>query len=182
MALVATVFAATGFAFAASIPDSKGVIHGCFKNKGGNLRLVKGNKCKAKETAISWNQTGKRGLPGSAKAYAYVDPTACPSGVCTPTHAKNITAVRHDTPGRYCVTAAGFNQANSFQIAGVDYRTTAAPEGNASAMSDSKSLGCNQLGHTGEVEVFTQRIPGGPSPSSQSASPADDVGFWIVYL
>jgi hypothetical protein len=65
MAFVAMVLAAGGFAFAA-IPDSKGVIHGCYQKKKGTLRVVSSeSKCKKKrEKAISWNQKGATGGPG----------------------------------------------------------------------------------------------------------------------
>jgi hypothetical protein len=60
----------------ASIPDSNGVIHGCYANKGGGLRVIDtgtGQSCHAnKETMLSWNQsgpTGATGLPGPSDAY-----------------------------------------------------------------------------------------------------------------
>jgi len=57
----------------ASIPDSNGTIHGCYNKALGSLRVIdpashdplKG-KCLGSETAISWNQTGPAGPPGSA--------------------------------------------------------------------------------------------------------------------
>jgi len=59
----------------ASIPDVKGVIHGCFANKDGGLRVVdpgSGGACDSKkETPLSWNQagpTGSTGLKGSTGA------------------------------------------------------------------------------------------------------------------
>jgi hypothetical protein len=64
MAAVAVVVAAGGVALAA-IPDSSGVIHSCYRNGNGRLRVVESvTDCKKKETAISWNRRGPRGLPG----------------------------------------------------------------------------------------------------------------------
>jgi len=49
-----------GFAYA-SIPDSAGVIHACYKNSGGSLRVIDsdvGQQCAGNETALSWKQGG----------------------------------------------------------------------------------------------------------------------------
>ena len=66
-------FAVAGFALCAgiayaSIPDSGGVIHGCYANKDGNLRVIdtgSGGACDAKkETPLNWNQKGPTGARG----------------------------------------------------------------------------------------------------------------------
>ena len=52
----------------AAIPDSAGVIHGCYTNKGGLLRVIDpstGVKCTSLETALSWNQQGPKGATGA---------------------------------------------------------------------------------------------------------------------
>jgi hypothetical protein len=52
----------------ASIPDSNGLIHGCYANRGGGLRVIDtgaGENCHAsKETPLSWNQSGLPGATG----------------------------------------------------------------------------------------------------------------------
>src|SRR6516162_3032434 len=53
----------------ASIPDSGGVIHGCFKNASGQLRVfdpaaTKPEPCTKAESALDWNQTGRQGPQG----------------------------------------------------------------------------------------------------------------------
>jgi hypothetical protein len=50
----------------ASIPDASGVIHGCYKKKNGQLRVVKSDdsQCRPSEKPISWSQTGPQGPPG----------------------------------------------------------------------------------------------------------------------
>ena len=53
---------------AGAIPDSGGVIHGCYLNKIGTLRVIDsaaGGQCSSLETAIQWNQTGPQGPVGS---------------------------------------------------------------------------------------------------------------------
>jgi Collagen triple helix repeat (20 copies) len=55
-----------GVAFAA-IPDSSGVIHGCYQKNVGNLRVIDpsaGDNCRPSEIAISWSQTGPQGPTG----------------------------------------------------------------------------------------------------------------------
>jgi len=65
-ALVAVVvgLAVGGIAYA-SIPDSHGVIHGCYQN-GGNLRVIDSStgSCRPSEVALNWNQTGPTGERG----------------------------------------------------------------------------------------------------------------------
>jgi hypothetical protein len=50
----------------ASIPDSSGVIHGCYGNVVGFLRIIDSDSqsCLPYEKAISWSQTGPQGPPG----------------------------------------------------------------------------------------------------------------------
>lgn len=60
------VVLAGGAAYAA-IPDSNGVINGCYQKKVGNLRVIDssaGQSCRHSEVPISWSQTGPQGPPG----------------------------------------------------------------------------------------------------------------------
>ena len=57
---------AGGAAFAA-IPDSSGIINGCYQKNVGNLRVIDtsaGDSCRPSEVAISWSQTGPQGPKG----------------------------------------------------------------------------------------------------------------------
>jgi hypothetical protein len=52
-----------------SIPDSNGVIHGCYKNGNGRLSVIDTNasqNCKSDQTPLNWNQTGPQGPVGPA--------------------------------------------------------------------------------------------------------------------
>jgi len=64
--LVSAGVGAAAFAIAqAAIPDSNGVIHGCYAHHDGSLRVVDDpTTCKHNETALSWNQTGPQGAQG----------------------------------------------------------------------------------------------------------------------
>jgi hypothetical protein len=74
MATIAVFVAFGGGAYAAisSIPGPDGVIHGCYKKKKGNLRVVAARKkCSHSERALSWNQVGRQGpqgIPGAPGA------------------------------------------------------------------------------------------------------------------
>jgi hypothetical protein len=50
----------------AAIPDSGGVIHGCYQKNVGNLRVIDpaSDSCRPSEIAITWSQTGPQGIPG----------------------------------------------------------------------------------------------------------------------
>src|SRR5262245_38049663 len=51
----------------AAIPDSSGVIHGCYGKSGGQLRVIdsaKSTACAKTELALNWNQTGPQGPQG----------------------------------------------------------------------------------------------------------------------
>jgi hypothetical protein len=72
--VIAGLALGAGIAYA-SIPDSGGVIHGCYANKDGSLRVIdtgSGGACDSKkETLLNWNQkgpTGARGPTGPAGA------------------------------------------------------------------------------------------------------------------
>jgi len=78
VALVVVVLglAAGGIAYA-SIPDSSGVIHGCYAKINGQLRVIDtdaGGKCTSGEKSLSWNQTGPQGPPGVLGFYTRFGP------------------------------------------------------------------------------------------------------------
>ena len=76
IALVVGVGVAAGGIAYASIPDSSGVIHGCYQ-KNGNLRVIDstGKGCTTSEKPLSWNQTGPSGLTGSTGLTGATGPT-----------------------------------------------------------------------------------------------------------
>ena len=68
LAVVAVALAAGGVAYA-SIPDSSGVIHGCYITGTGQLRVYDSQsstakKCGSNEKPLNWNQTGPQGPAG----------------------------------------------------------------------------------------------------------------------
>ena len=65
LAVAAVAAGASTFAYA-SIPDGSGVIHGCYKTNGGDLRVIdtSSSACKSSETALDWGQVGPQGVQG----------------------------------------------------------------------------------------------------------------------
>jgi hypothetical protein len=81
----------------ATIPESSGVIHGCYA-KNGALRVVDrvaGDSCRSNETALDWNQQAGAG----AVAYAHVVvPPGTGEGVLDAASSKGVDGIRffHD--------------------------------------------------------------------------------------
>jgi hypothetical protein len=95
--LLATLIAA-GAAFGiatavqAAIPDAHGVIHGCYDNVNGNLRVIdpSSSRCKTGETALKWSQTGPQGPAGPQGPPGAQGPPG-PAGSPGPTGAQGPT-------------------------------------------------------------------------------------------
>jgi len=64
LAAVAVIATVGGVAYA-SIPDSSGVIHGCY-DSGGNLKVVQTVPCPKRYTPLAWSQAGPTGPAGPA--------------------------------------------------------------------------------------------------------------------
>jgi hypothetical protein len=68
--VAAAIAVASGGIAAASIPDSSGVIHGCYgtgANPSAALRVIdtaQGATCSKNENSLTWNQTGPKGDKG----------------------------------------------------------------------------------------------------------------------
>jgi hypothetical protein len=123
---------------------------------------------------------GQTGAPGTARAYAMIDPRTCTTtaGSCTLIRAKNVVAARrspNNPTGFYCVTTGpGIDrQADGF-MAGVVWDLTQGPEGNASAMAMDDPPPTAAQVCPGDFTVVTERITSG------TTNFATDVGFWFA--
>jgi Collagen triple helix repeat (20 copies) len=93
-ALILVAGGGAAYAASASIPDSAGVIHGCYKpiSNGSVSTLgvidtaLPGGTCPKGETALSWNQTGPQGPAGPVGATGATGLTG-PAGAVGPTGA-----------------------------------------------------------------------------------------------
>lgn len=95
---IAGVSAGTAVAVGAVIPDTNGVINGCYHNRAGNLRIVENtSECRPSETAINWNQTGSQGPPGTGGGDVGVQIAHAsfnPDGTLNAEFSKNIKAAK----------------------------------------------------------------------------------------
>jgi hypothetical protein len=106
----------------ATIPDSGGVLHGCYANNNGSLRIVDNPAtCKNNETAVSWSQTGPQGAQGPQGTQGIQGPqgpqgSQGPAGASVSSHAYSATnSVEHipgDGNGHFVVTLAGLPAGN----------------------------------------------------------------------
>jgi hypothetical protein len=82
----------------ASIPDSAGVIHGCYQQKTGLLRVVDSgaDSCRPDETAIQWSQTGPQGPVGPQGS---AGPAGPPGSTGLPVYADFIGSCGSGTNG-----------------------------------------------------------------------------------
>jgi len=106
VALVAALAAVGGVAYS-SIPDAQGVIHGCYDNSSGALRVIDtagSDVCRGGETALDWNQqgqpgpTGHTGLPGPpGVALTYAKSASGP--VALPAPGQQTTIASLTVPG-----------------------------------------------------------------------------------
>jgi hypothetical protein len=82
---VAAALVVGGVAYA-TIPDSGGVIHGCYARSGGALRVIDAGvtNCKTGETSLDWNLQGQQG-PVGPKGDTGAQGTAGPQGPQGPT-------------------------------------------------------------------------------------------------
>ncbi len=100
---------ATTVAVLASIPDSSGVVHVCYKTSNGFLRVMDSatTTCSSGETSLNWNQTGPQGPAGpagNALAYAHIIRSSSegPSSIDTD-HSQHITSIFSDVPNFDCL-------------------------------------------------------------------------------
>ncbi|MDQ5831656.1 MAG: hypothetical protein M3550_01180 [Actinomycetota bacterium] len=102
--------AATGSVAYSAIPDANSVIHGCYENASGVLRVIDteaSGTCRGGETALDWNQkgqagaTGAQGPPGLATTYG----RSAGGPVALPDPGKKKTVVALTVPrGSYVIT------------------------------------------------------------------------------
>jgi hypothetical protein len=73
----------TGGIVWATIPDSGGVIHGCYQTSNGNLRVIDtdaGGQCRGGESPLSWSVTGPTGPPGATNVVIRTETETIASG------------------------------------------------------------------------------------------------------
>src|SRR5271169_1902669 len=85
LAVALVAVGGTAFAAVSSIPDSSGVIHGCY-DSGGNMKVIDTSvtsTCPKGYTSLNWNQTGPQGPTGPQGATGLTGATG-PQGAAGP--------------------------------------------------------------------------------------------------
>jgi hypothetical protein len=121
-AAAAAVLAVSGGVTAyASIPDSGGVIHGCYNKGDGSLSVIDTSvvsTCPKGETGLNWSQTGPKGPPGppgppgqpgpAGSTHAWTDTSASVTASIGPSVFPNtVVSVNNLPPGNYVAWVAG---------------------------------------------------------------------------
>jgi hypothetical protein len=77
---------------AGAIPDSSGVIHSCYAQRGGYVRVIDSatSHCKSGETGLNWNKTGPAGPQGPTGATGPAGPKGA-TGATGPAGPKGAT-------------------------------------------------------------------------------------------
>jgi hypothetical protein len=93
----------------ASIPGPGGVINGCYKNSGGDLRVIDSSgTCKNNETALNWHQTGPKGPQGPQGSPGPAGPAGGALGYAavadngTLLVSKGVSQITHPNTGVWC--------------------------------------------------------------------------------
>ena len=126
LAAVVVALAVAGVAYA-TIPDSAGVIHGCYSKASststppGSLRVVDtglGQSCALNEVALNWNQQGVKGATGTQGPQGPTGPKGPPGppgqkGSTGPTGPSGTSHGYGHATGGIALDSAGFNQVDS---------------------------------------------------------------------
>lgn len=135
----------------ASIPDSNGVIYGCYKKSGGTLRVIDhpAQQCDARaEVLLSWNQTGPQGPAGPTGPMRPAGPTGAtgpqgpqgetgPAGPTGPAgQAGGITSATFLYLPSTDIPAGGFNKIASKTLPAGNWAAIATVEIYASSIED----------------------------------------------
>ena len=117
----------------ASVPDSDGVIHGCFRKSDGRLRAIntdRGQACVKGERQLNWNQQGPEGPQGEQGIQG-------PAGAGSPSVERIVASF---TPATESSSAASWTQpANT--VAHAYYRVTVTtPEGACDSQAEAGGI------------------------------------------
>lgn len=188
----------------ASIPDSSGLIHGCYKESTGQLRIIDTatDSCANNELAIQWNQTGPQGPagpkgdpgpqgpagpkgdpgpqgpPGSAGLPVYfLFIGTCGSGSASSFNAFGGVAGTFSSPAPGCVGAFSFQMHETFSVQNVNGGGGPYAIGSGTASCNP----CTVAGRVGEIDFTLSTV--GPVTTDSNGNP-NGPGFlngtWVI--
>lgn len=181
-------------ASSASIPDSGGVIHGCYATTNGVLlgiphskgdtRLVQpGEACRSYEAAVTWGAQGPKGATGAT------GPTG-PAGATGATGATGPAgpAGKDASPAYWANVNADGTLSSGKGVASVNHYSTGAYEVDFATSTDLSTCGVSAtIEHTnggGADEIVTATDPGGIDVNlyAAGATANEDANFHILVI
>ena len=175
VATTAAVALACAAASAAAIVDQSGVIHGCYSNSTGALRVIDtatGANCARKTSRLDWNQTGPRGPAGTNGAPGPQGPAGPqgPSGTTawavvsasgTLARGNGVASVNRTSTGTYVVTTT------TADVTGCVFLGTGGDTGTGSGALTTNQPGPADSGHSRRT-CSADRPPCRSSPRSNA--------------
>jgi hypothetical protein len=177
----------------ASIPDSEGVIHGCYQQKTGSLRVIDSSAatCRPHEVAIEWNRTGPQGPAGPQGPVGPTGPagsTGLPvyflfTGFCGSGNSSQIneygfvTGTFNSPLASGCVTGTSFQRHRTYTVVNLNGPGGPLAVGTGTATCNP----CTVSGRTGSVS-FTLTVVG-PEQTDSAGNPIGGVligGTWTI--
>ena len=169
----------------AAIPGNDGVIHGCYNQVNGQLRVVESaTECKNSELAIQWNQSGPAGASGAAGAAGTSGSTGATgpagangangaAGATGPVGAGGVTGSSGSTGATGPAGANGATGANG-AIGATGGNGAIGATGNAGAIGATGAVGPS--GATGDTGSSGAAGPTGASGASGATGPIGETG------
>jgi hypothetical protein len=185
----------------ASIPDSSGIINGCYNKASGSLRVIDAasDTCRPSETAISWNQTGPQGPVGPQGPAGPQGPPGSSQGTVAYSLATFVCGAGHDGGvvdpslrlGNGLITGTFNSPQSSAGCGGTTFRMSqtftfqnVAGQGNPFAVGTGTATcnPCTVAGRTGTVNfVLTVLGPATVDPSTGLPNGVQSLGgAWTI--
>jgi hypothetical protein len=143
----------------AAIPDSGGIIHSCYKNSNGSLRVIdseSGGVCTGSETALNWSQNG-----GSTSLNGQIVSNNLSFPFSTGASGQTIL----NLPGFGQLTAESGSCSNSNPSLVLDYTN-----------NSSNTVGFGETGTSGGIDLYAS-----PGFSSQGGNLTVPYSFTLAY-
>src|SRR5262245_51890373 len=101
----------------ASIPGNTGIINGCYKRNGGNLKVIDaeaGQSCPHGYTALNWNQSGPQGPAGppGTPGLADVETVTATAATNPPGHVEGRLGATATCPAGKTAISGGYDAPN----------------------------------------------------------------------
>lgn len=155
LATALLLLAGGGIAYA-TIPDASGVVHGCYKNGNGALRVIDtgaGAHCTPAETPLDWNQTGP---PGSGATTFTTTLASGDTTLASLTNGITVTGICNAGGSVQLEISVSGANGNTLQLSGTTFNASSGLGGGNNQFA---STGIVQLAANNDVTGFTTTGP-----------------------